>query len=156
MSKMGTSRSGVRLPLCTKKSPRLFPFPKHSLGYGLTHKTTGHYVWVGVGVRGFSWPVWEILFLNTMLWGVFFLILCLHATCKTWFLNRAIFSFCCFQKLRFYLCPDHKKLQIFCREYVETLMLSCLLLSTSKRKLANGIIFTSLNYFFMSNKEQIK
>ena len=29
-----------------KKSPRLFPFSKHNLGSGLTHKATGHSVWM--------------------------------------------------------------------------------------------------------------
>ena len=51
-----------------KKSPRLFLYPKHNLGSGLTHKATGRYVWVETEIREFSWPVWECL-LNIMPWG---------------------------------------------------------------------------------------
>jgi len=40
-----------------KKSPRLFPFPKHGLRSGLTHKATDPPCTGGAGVRGFSWPV---------------------------------------------------------------------------------------------------
>ena len=29
-----------------KKYPRPFPFSKHNLGSGLTHKATGHSVWI--------------------------------------------------------------------------------------------------------------
>jgi len=66
----GNLQVGSSTPaLHKKKSLRLFPFPKHSLGSGLTHKVTGHYVWVGTGVWKFSWPVWEGILLNSMPWG---------------------------------------------------------------------------------------
>jgi len=44
----GILQVGSSTPVLHKKIPHLFPYPKHGQVFGLSHRATGHYVWMRI------------------------------------------------------------------------------------------------------------